>query len=399
MSLPAKSQQELYDLFIQTLQNNAPQLTDVLDGSIIDALAGVFSIVGTELQRDNTVKYKKTFLDLANGPVNEGDPDDLQTLAVDHFGTDFERPGAVAAIDTATFSRANNSGGQVLIPAGTVVKTKPDSNGNVQRYTTNANVTMTNTSAGSDTSVSVSITAVVPGSAGNASAGTISVIESTLLDSTIVVTNAGNTTGADAEDDPTYRETIRNLIQALAGATAAAIEAKAKTVTGIKTATAIEQGMTVIQYNVANGQTIGSYFRIPVPTLYIADSTGTASTALIVAVLAAIELVRACGVFVNVVPATAVTVNWTAHLTLNPSGPNYSTFVNNPQNIINSMRDYVNNLPVGTSFVVATANAAILAIWGASGTNDLTAFTTSVPSGDVAATASQKMIAGTVQTA
>src|SRR5207249_870925 len=114
-------------------------------------------------------------------------------------------------------------------------KTLPDANGTAQRYVTNENLTLINLGSGAGLSGTVGITAVVAGAAGSATAGTITVIESSLLDSTIAVTNVGNATGADAQDDAEYRATIANLIQALAGATTAAVEAKAKTVTGIKT--------------------------------------------------------------------------------------------------------------------------------------------------------------------
>lgn len=397
MSLPLKSQQELYDLAQVIIQNANENLTDFLDGSTLDAICGMASLVGMELQRYNLIQFNKTHFGLATGPQNPGDPDDLNDLAVDQYGPKFARPEAVAAIDTVTFTRPNDSGGSVLIPAGTIVKTQPDANGNVNRYSTNAAVTMTNTSAPSDLSVSVNVTAVVAGaSTGNAAAGTITVIETTLLDSTIICTNAGNSTGLDSPDDDAYLQIIYNLIQALAGATMAAIQSAALAVPGVVSATPVETGISAIAYNIATGQTSGSWFMVTQTTLYIADATGTASAALIAAVRAAIAPIKALGIYVNVAAASALTVNWTGHATLNPSGPNYSTFVNNPQAIINSMMNYINTLPTGTSFVVATANAAILAIYGPSGTNDLTAFSTSIPSGDVAFTGTQKAIAGTV---
>lgn len=398
MSVPISSQQDLYQTWLQTLLAVAPDLTDTFDGSILDGLAGTYSIAATEILAVIVDQFSKTFFDLANGPEITGGPDDLQTLAVDHYGQAFGRPQAVAAIDTVTFARPNNAAGSILIPAGTIVKTKPDANGSSQRYSTNVAVTLTNASVPSDTSVTVNVTAVVAGAAGSAAAGTIAVIESSLLDSTITVSNVGNSTGADAQDDATYRETIRNLIESIAGATIQAVQAKAKTVAGVITATAVEQAMTVIAYNPATATTSGTWFNIPVPYLYISDSTGTASPALLAAVRTAIDIVRACGVMITVAAASSQTVNWTASYTLNPSGPNYSTFSTNNSAILAAMKNYINGLPIGTSFVRATANAAILAIYGPSGTNDLTAFTTSVPSGDVSATPTTKMIAGTMST-
>lgn len=398
MSLPGASQQELYDAFKLIIQTHAPELTDFLDGSQLDTLAGAFSVAGDEMIESIIVdQFRKTFFDLADGPdENDGGPDDLQTLAVDHFGSAFARPLAVAAVDTCTFSRATNTAGAVTILAGTVVKTVPDANGAVQRYTTDSDATLLNLGSGAGLSVSVPVTAVVAGAAGSAAAGTIKVVETSLADATIVVTNTGNATGEDAPDSSTYREFIRNLIVMISKATRAAIEAAAKTVPGVKTATSVETAQTVIGYVVASSSTIGNYFRITSAALYVADSTGTASLALLNKVRDAIATIRACGIAIEVRAATAITMNWTASFTLNPSGPSYASFSVDPQKILDSMTDYINALPVGTSFVRATANAAILAIWGPSGTNDITAFSSSVPSGDVTATAVQKFVAGTV---
>ena len=107
---------------------------------------------------------------------------------------------------------------------------------------------------------------------------------------------------------------------------------------------------------------------------------------------------RAFGVNINVLGATTVTINWTGHYALNPSGPNYLVLSEDDTQIVASMTNYINTLGPGNSFIIATANAAILAIWGPAGTNDLTAFTTSVPTGDVTIVTGQTAIAGTVVT-
>ncbi len=398
MSVPGSTTQDLYDTFILNLLGSAPQLTDQLPGSVIDGLAGAFAIGGTEVQTNTNLNFNKTFIDTANGPEITGNDDDLQTLAVDHYGENFARPGAIPAIDTINFTRNNNSAGAITILAGTIVTTEPDANGNVQTYTTDADVIMTNTSAGTDTSVFVGITDVDGGVAGNAAENTITVIQTALLDSSIVCTNAGNATGADAQPDQTYRETIRNLIQALAGGTLASIEARALTVAGVVTATALETAITAIQYNIASSSVVGSPFSVVKAVLYVADATGTASAALLAAVGAAIKGTRSGGVNVQVAAATATDVSWTASYTLNSEGPNFTALSASNAILLTAMTNYINNLPVGTGFVRATANAAILALYGAAGTNDLTAFTTSVPSGDISASATTKCIAATIAT-
>jgi len=466
MSAPLKSQQELYDLFITTLQNECPQLTDTLEGSIDDGLGGTFSIGALELQRYITAAFNKTFFDLANGPDITGGPDDLQTLAVDHFGSAFARPAAESAIDTETFSRPNISNGACTILAGSVVKTEVDAAGNSQRYTTNSDLILTNivnfvcssanatigavysnngqnftvkttisgglalscsgvadpTASGTLTKVSgtgdatitfssfskpasnlsgaVAITAVIAGAAGSAAAGTIDTIETSLTDPTITCTNAGNATGANAQDDATYRETIRNLLITLRAAVIAAIEAAALGVAGVVTANAVEIEQPVIAYDVGLQAPVPGrdWFYIPFCTLYIADGSGSASTGLLASVKTAVDGVRAYGVFINYVGATPVSINWTAHIALNPVGPNYGTLVNDTTLLKKSMASYLGNLGPGTDFIKATADAALLALWGPSGSNDLTAFTTTVPTGDVTLTAEEVAIAGTIAT-
>lgn len=396
MSLPVSSQLELYNLFISIFQSFAPDITDTSDGSVLDTEAGTFSVAGTEFTRLIQDQFAKCFISTAQGPDENGDGvDDLQVLAIDRYGSTFARPAGAAAVDTATFSRANNNAGVVNILAGTVIKTQPDANGNVYRYTTNSTVQLTHGGA-QDLTISVAVTATDIGAAYNAAAGALNVIESGLTDPSVVVTNAGNATGQDPMDSADYRQYIYNLISSLTGATRAAIEAKAKTVPGVVVASAVLVEMTVIQWNPASLTPTGAAFLIPFVTLYVADNTGTASPTLIAEVQAAIASVVAYGVVVTVAGATPVTINWEGHITLNPSGPNYPTLSVNPAPILNSMADYINLLSAATNFVLTTAATAILAIWGPAGSNDLTAFSTINPVGDVAIGANQKAVPGTI---
>lgn len=389
MATQIKSLQELHDLFITALQAEAPELTDDSEGSNIDALAGTVALVGTEVQRLIVDKFNKTFFDTAHGPEVTGGDDDLQTLAVDHFGDAFARPVASMATGIVAFGRANADAGDVLINVGTIVKTAPNASGIAQRFAVTAAVTLTGTS------INASVAAVEGGVAGNVDAGEVSEIETALTDSSVTVTNAAAMAGGEeAEDDAAYRETIRNKIEALAGATLAAIEAAAKAVAGIVTATAIELDTVVRPYAIATGVSSGTWFRVTRPILYVADANGVASQALLDLVAAAVANVRAAGVRVEIAAATALSLDWTAEITLNPAGPNYSTLLSNTLMLRESMSTYINGLAVGTSFIKATADAAMLAMWGPAGTNDLTDFDTIVPSGNVAATSIQKLIAG-----
>lgn len=396
-----QSQQELYDIFQTEVQSVDPALTDFNDGSTNDIFAGVTSSAVREIELIITDLFNKTFIDLAQGPdENGGGADDLQTLAVDHYGDDFARPGATPAIVDVTFSRPTAAAGACTILAGTIVKTAVNANGVAQRFATLIDETL---GIGVLT-INASVQAQVAGSDGNVNIGQINLIETALTDATVVVTNAAAAVGgAPAQDSPTYRETIKNKLQTLAGATLAAIEAKAKTVAGVETATAIEQEMVVIEFDIGTNlpKAGAKYFYIPNTILYIADANGTASQGLIDAVVAAIATTRAAGVRVPVLGASAFAVNWTAVVTLNPSGPNYSTLSVNTQQIKDSMSVYVKGLPIGSGFLRSAATAAMMAIYGPAGTGDLVTngFQTVVPTGDIAAVATQKLIPGTMGTA
>lgn len=388
-----KSPQELYDIYIQELQALKPDLTDVAEGSINDVLAGTTMTAVSEIIQSVIEEFKKTFIDTADGPEITGGPDDLQTLAVDHFGDEFARPGAAQATGVVAFSRPTSGAGNVSILAGTIVKTATSAAGNAVRFEVVTGVTLTGLT------VNASVRAVVAGTSGNVQANKVTVIETALTDPTVVVNNAaGFAGGSNVMSDSEYREFIRNLITKIRGATKEAIEAAAKTVAGVVQATAIELQVPVIKYDIATDDILSGeeFFRIPFPTLYIADANGTASPTLIQSVKDAIEEVRAFGVYIKVAAASALAINWTAAITLNVSGPNYAEFSSDTTKLTDAMQAYITELAIGSDFIVADAEAAIMALYGPSGTNDLTAFNTSVPSGDVATAANEKLIPGTM---
>lgn len=385
--MAVKSFQELYDEFIGELQAQAPQLTDTHEGSIIDVMAGVTATAVSELSRITVDEFAKTFFSTAHGPEVTGGPDDLETLAVDHFGDSFARPEATKATGTVTFSRPTAAAGNVTINEGTIVKTAPNANGVSQRYEVVATVTMTGTS------INASVRAVVAGIDGNALANKVNVIETTLTDNTIVVNNSSAFAGGEpTQTDAEYRETIRLLIETLRGATLSAIESKALTVDGVENATAIEFKQFVNEIDISTLNLVGDYFAIPRVKLYIADANGTASGALITDVQTAVDTTRAAGVRVEVVAAVALLQDWIAAITLNPSGPNFATLQTDTTMITDDMTKYIQDLAIGADFIRADAEAYIMALWGPSGTDDLTDFSTTTPTGEVSVAANQKLI-------
>jgi hypothetical protein len=393
MALTLKSQGEYYTDFQNEVQDNAPELTDFTEGSKLDILGGAHSSGVSELTKLIVDQFMKTFFDTANGPEITGGSDDLQTLAVDHFGTSFSRPLAAYAIGDVTFSRPTYTAGSVTIPIGTIVKTAVDSNGVSQRFATVAAVTMGPTTL----SINASVKNAVAGILGNVNAGAINSIESALTDPTIIVVNAAATAGGAASlSDSAYREFIRNKLETLKGGTIPGIEGLAKTIAGVEIATVIEDEIAVKAWNIATNTPIEPLFRIPRTTLYIADANGSASGALVSQVLSSLDFIRAAGVQIFVLGATPLPVNWTASITLNPAGPNFSVLENDPKLILDTMTAYLNSLPIGTGFVRRIARLTILSIWGPDGTNDITDFVNKTPVGDVAVTSIEKLKPGTI---
>jgi hypothetical protein len=389
MGTEVKTQSELYDIAKTEAQTRQPELTDFNEGSTLDVLAGMISVGASEVSRLIIEKFNKTFVNTSHGPEVTGGPDDLQTLLVDHFGNDFARPAATFALGVVTFSRANTSAGPVLIPAGSVVKTKKDSNGQEQRFLTQLDVTLTGLS------INASVVAAVAGIAGNVGVGGISKIESALTDSSVIVANTASFVGgASALNDANYREFARLKIETIRGGTLTAIQSSALLVSGIVNATAIEAIKAVKEFNIATGTAFGNYFYIPYVQLFVADANGTASQPLVELVKAAIKVVRSAGVVIEVVPATALLFSWDAVVTFNPLGPNFSVLNVDPTAIKLSMQAYIQNFAIGADFVRADADSAIMAIYGPLGTNDLVSFHTVQPVGDVITTPTQKLIPG-----
>jgi hypothetical protein len=394
MATDLLSSQELMGRAKTEIQNRDATLTDFNDGSLLDIITGVMATMISEGQRVTVDQFSKTFVETANGPEVTGGVDDLANLLVDHFGSEFARPQATNASGIVTFSRATTAKGNVTIPAGTIVKTAPNASGKAQRYATQADVIMTGLT------INASVLAVVAGSAGNSLANQVSIIESTLTDTSIVVNNAALFSGGtDVATDSQYREYARSLFASLRGATLAAVAAKALTVAGVVQAVPVEQIQTVIQYDNAGHTTSGSSFQISRNYLYIADANGSASQTLINAVQAAIASTRAGGVAVNVIGASAVVQNVTFSVVLNGAGPNFAALSASLAMIIQDMTIYIQSLPIGTGFSRVAATAAIMAKWGPSGSNDLASLTITAPTGDVAITSTQTLIPGTIASA
>jgi hypothetical protein len=386
MTVEVKTQSQFYDIYKNEVLAQASELTDFSDGSLHDIIAGAISMLGNELAELIITNFSKTFLSLAEG-------EDLDTLIVDHFGESFKRPLAIKATGTVTFSRPNANLGIVVIPKDTVVKTAKDSSGQEVRFVTTAQVVMTGLSA------TVAVEAVIAGVEGNADIGKIKVIESTLSDSTITVTNtAGMAGGKETFTDAEYRDFAKVKLLSLSGATESAVIGAVLAVSGVAFCKIVTEEKAVIEYDIANlAPKAGAvYFRIPQSKIYISDSSGNSSQALIDSVRTAIAPVKAAGVRFDVLGAVAISISWSASLTLNPSGPFYSELSVDLIKITDTMKEYIDTvLGLGQGFNRTSADAYIMSVWGPAGTGDITSFSTVTPSSNVSVTNNQKLICGT----
>lgn len=389
-----KTQQELLEEFFEEVEDRRDDMTDTIEGSNLDLIGGVTSLGVQESLTNSVNQFAKTFIDTAHGPEVTGGPDDLQRLFVDHFGEQFSRPGPSKAVGTVLFERPTADAGDVTILAGTVVKTELNGAGEAQRFATLSTVVMTGTE------IEASVEAIVAGPDGNVDTEEVSIIETALTDPTVTVTNEEEFAGGnDTLNDAQYRTYGRNLLKTLGGGKLDAIVAAALTVPGVVFASGFEFIKTVREYNPATGVSSGAHFKISYPVLYIGDINNNASSVLIQNVIDKINGVRAGGVDVRVIGYTAVPVNWQMEITLNPSGPNYDSALNlseDPQPIVDSMIQYLQDLDVDEDFDISDAEDYIMGLWGPTGSDDITAVNTTSPVGDVAINSTQKAVPGTV---
>lgn len=140
------------------------------------------------------------------------------------------RKPATKAAGTVYFTRAGIAG-NVPIPAGRVVRSKPDGTGTIYRYVTSAAVILPDGA----TEVAAPVVAEEYGAAANATAGQICEI-STMILGVDAVENRSDwlaTEGADGEKDEPLRLRYQLAWKALSGCTKYAYEAWAREVTGV----------------------------------------------------------------------------------------------------------------------------------------------------------------------
>lgn len=241
---------------------------------------------------------------------------------------------AVAATGDVTFTRLTATGTALITP-GASVETLDGS----QRYvvvedTENAywspadgGYLMGNLQA----TISVPVMALVGGSAGNATAGQISVITSPMPGIDQVTNPLDFDTGADAESDEALRVRFRAFIQSLADGTPAAIIFWVK-------AMGANVSAAIVEYQDLNGTPHAAYFYAVVD-----DGKDVVDPDFLAAATAQVDLHRAAGIEFDVYLRDLVPANVTLDITV--ANPGDAAFVR--ALVDDAITDYINSLVLG----------------------------------------------------
>lgn len=140
------------------------------------------------------------------------------------------RRPATKVAGTIYFTRAGDVG-NVLIPAGRVVRTRPDGSGRIYRYVTGAAAVLANGA----TEVAVAVVAEEYGAAANATTGQICEIVTVIPGVDSVENRADwiSSEGSDQEGDDSLRERYQLAWKVLNGCTKYAYEAWAREIVGV----------------------------------------------------------------------------------------------------------------------------------------------------------------------
>lgn len=323
-SLNIKSFAILVSDQVTAMQGRAAGLVDLAIGSILRSLAESNAGVATWLQQ-----LIVNLLITTRAATSSGE--DLDSWMADFS---FTRLSAVQATGMVTFSRFTATN-QALIPVGSGVTTTDGT----QAYavvTDNTNAAYDSSQSGyviasGVSSLSIPVQANTAGAAGNAQAGTITVIAGSIQYVDTVTNTTTFTNGEDAETDDAFRARFVLWIASLSKATKAAIG---------YALFSMQNGVTyTLTENYAyNGTAQPGYLYAVVD-----DGSGTPSSTFIEQAYAAVDAVRGFTITFGVFPPTVVTANVVMVIATDSSG-DHSAIVGMVQAAI---QQYIASLSLG----------------------------------------------------
>lgn len=282
--------------FAATAQGACATLLDFSIGSILRAAAEAASGIVLWLQGLIITLLATTRLNTSFGS-------DVDTYVSD-FG--MTRLAATASTGPVTFARFTPTN-TATIPNGTLLQTF---DGSLQfqvvadltqaAYSSTANgyIVPANTP-----SITATVQCLTPGSIGNISANTLTIVQAT-VNGVDTVTNIGAlTNGLDAETDAALKLRFVAFINALARATPAAI------------GYAVISSYQGLQYTIIENQDYTGAADNGMVTLIIDDGSGSIPSPLLTLVANSVNLYRGAGVRVGIFPAVAITATVIMSLT------------------------------------------------------------------------------------
>ncbi len=286
------------------------------------------------------------------------------------------REPAVAATGQVTFARFTTTN-QATIAPGVLVQSADGT----QQFKVIADTTQSAWSVSQNAylipagtaSATVTVQAVTTGAAGNVQANTITVIGSALPYVDTVTNALSFTGGADAEKDAPFLARFQTELQGLQKGTKAAITAAIE---------ALQQG---IQFAVVENQTFGGQTQLGYFYVVISPYSSTLQQQVYAAVDAVRPLDSTFGIFAAVTPAANIVVTVTAS-----AGYTHAQVAIAVQA---ALQAFIASIPLGSGISYSQLYSVI---WAVAGVADATGLTLNGSTADIAGSAQQAIIAGTL---
>lgn len=334
--------------------NHAPQITDLSPGSIIRSYLEAAALAIEE----SNVAY---FVGLRRS---------LATVAQDKFN--FARLNGSYASASVYFTASSAPATDIVIPTGTRVQT---SAGLIFDTTTDATISAGHTDSTSNGYTGV--TAEKVGVAYNVS-GLINTMKDDVVGVTGVTQHTDGVGGTDAETDSAYLSRFKVYIDGLGRCNISGVITGATSVSGITSAYPKENypsAGTVTLY-VDNGSPTGTPSTLVTQVQSVIDGDGTSTN----------PGYRPVGIAVTVAAAPVLTQNFNLTVYATSASVDGITL---ETDVINSITQYVNNLPIGNTAYYAELISSVTSVYGVKNV------TFATPSADVVPSSGQVVRVGT----
>jgi uncharacterized phage protein gp47/JayE len=370
-NVTSKSFTQLVADMATAVQGKAAALIDFAIGSILRSIVESVAAVAVWLEGLILLLLQTTRASTSGGS-------DLDTWMGDYGIT---RLSAVAATGQCTFARFTTTM-QAVIPVGTLVQTS-DGSQQFKVIADSSNAAYSSTLGGyviaaGTGSISAPVQAVVAGSAGNAAAGSITVIAQAIQYVDTVTNSLNFTNGLDAETDAALRARFVAYIASLSKATKTAIG---------EAVLSLQQGVSYsLTENFAyNGTQQLGYFYVVAD-----DGSGSPGSTFLSSVSNAIDAVRPLtstfGVFAPVTETASVVMTATI-------APGYDPVATKAL-IKTAVQSFLAGLTLGVN--LPYSRLAQVAYDASQGVSNITGLTLNGGTSDLTVTAQQRVIAGTV---